>query len=127
MDFLWAALPAVEGFSITFPGLIQGGGVGFSFFIGYLALTGRLYAASTVDALRKDYKEALERERENTQIWKSAAETGVEVNRELSVGLRDATDGLHTVEHLIRAIRGYGEERPHAVAMDQDPPGDPTL
>lgn len=97
----------IEGFSITFPGLLQAGAVGVLLMIVLMIMRGVLVP-----------KDALTRERENTQLWKDACEKkDVQLQEQLEA-LVKAVDGLQTVEHLIRAVRGYPEEEKPNVALE---------
>ena len=117
----------LEGLTFTLPGLTTAGtGVLVTLFV-LLVFFGKLIPKSTVDKMEKSYEEALKAQAEDhaqslkqayelATIWKDAYQANTKVLDTKEQTLRDAIDGLKTVEFLIRAMRAIGEERHDAVA-----------
>lgn len=93
----------MEGFSITFPGLLQGGAIGIVFFIVMLVFRGNLVTKSTLDKM-------LQQEQQMTTVWKTIAEQSKEAREQDQLALKNAVQGLETVNYLIRQLRALGEE-----------------
>lgn len=112
---------------ITLPGLTTAGtGVLVTLFVLFIYF-GRLVPKSTVDKMEKAYEATLKslneehaaaliREREISLIWKDTYQSNLALMETKEQTLRDAIDGLKTVEFLIRAVRAIGEERQDADA-----------
>lgn len=111
----------LEGFSVTFSGLLQGGAVAILAYVFFMVVTGKLFSKAAVDRIIKEADDRVVREQQISQMWQAAHDSRMNEVIKLSEGLRDAIDGIQTVEHLIRAIRSYGEEGSHAPALEAPP------
>ncbi len=93
----------MEGFSITFPGLLQGGAIGVLSIVVILIIRGNLMAKTTLEKL-------IEKEHEISLTWKAIAETRLAESQAKEKVLQDALEGLRTVDHLIRMLRAIAAE-----------------
>ncbi len=106
----------MEGFSITFPGLLQGGAVGVLFLVFYLTMSGRIVAKSTLDTI-------VAQEQKMAEVWKTAYEQSQSARDRQEEVLKNAIQGLDTVNYLVRQLRALGEESANAVEPEKVGPG----
>lgn len=111
----------ISSLNITFPGLLQGGAVAVLLLVFLMIVKGQLVPKSAVERIIKEADARVLREQDISTIWKNAHDSRITEVVKLSEGLRDAIDGLETVEHLIRALRRSGEEGQYAPALDAQP------
>ncbi len=115
MEGLVSLAASLEGFSITFPGLLQGGAIGILLIVILFIFRGNLVAKSTLDKM-------LEQEKRIGETWKAVADTRLVESQSKEKVLQDALESLRTVDHLIRILRAIAAEGSagEAVAADKE-------
>lgn len=102
----------MDGFSITFAGLVQSGATGLVFVIVMLVMYGNLVTKKTLER-------ELDQERRIAEIHKAAHERS-EASRDKDLdALKCAIQGLETVNYLVRQLRALGEDSANAAPAEK--------
>lgn len=103
----------IDGFTITFAGLLQTGAVGIVFLIALMIFNGKLVS-------RKVHEERVNDAKEQAQLWRQAHEASETARRENESLAREGLETSRMVLHLVRTIRNVaaGEDEDGVAAMD---------